>query len=128
MNEHDAWNITKQSINISIKSPDVREREVRWCSIGKNIGFEINGKGKIFTRPVLIIKKLSPYTLLVAPMTTKIKTGSWYPPVMLRGEKQHVCINQIRIIDSKRIYNHLGRITSNNMEIIKESIKSLYLT
>lgn len=33
------------------------EREVWWCAIGVNVGYEIDGKGKDFARPVLVLKK-----------------------------------------------------------------------
>ena len=128
MNEYDVWNKAKQFINRSVNFPDVREREVRWCSIGQNIGYEINGKGSTFTRPVLIIKKLSRSTLLIAPMTTKIRTGSWYPTIGLHGQNQNVCINQIRTIDTKRIYSCIGRITANNMTSVKNAVQNIFLT
>ena len=36
-----------------------RQGDIWWCSLGFNIGEEIFGKGKKFTRPVLIFKKFT---------------------------------------------------------------------
>ena len=53
------------------KPPLVSERDMWWASIGENVGSEINGKGTVFTRPVVILKKLSHGFYFVAPTTTK---------------------------------------------------------
>ena len=55
--EYNAWNQKKQSINKASSSREIyfRERKIWWCSIGLNIGFEENGKGKLFNRPVLVL-------------------------------------------------------------------------
>jgi hypothetical protein len=39
--------------------PLVSEREIWWASVGENVGSEINGKSALFSRPVIIYKKLS---------------------------------------------------------------------
>lgn len=36
------------------------EREIWWCSLGVNIGFEQDGTNDLFERPVLVIKKIQP--------------------------------------------------------------------
>ena len=35
-----------------------REKEVWWAALGKNVGFEVDGKHELFERPVLIVKKI----------------------------------------------------------------------
>ena len=37
----------------------ISEGQVYWCLLGENIGFEQNGKGDYFRRPVLIFKKFN---------------------------------------------------------------------
>ncbi|MBU0661405.1 hypothetical protein KKG22_04495 [Patescibacteria group bacterium] len=36
-----------------------REREVWWASLGKNIGYEMDGKNDLFEIPILILKGYS---------------------------------------------------------------------
>jgi hypothetical protein len=49
-------------------------------SIGENVGSEINGKSQLFSRPVIIVKKLAHGFYFVIPTTTKSKVGSWFIP------------------------------------------------
>jgi mRNA interferase MazF len=128
MNPFDTWNTTKQYINYLEKTPHVREREIYWCSIGQNIGYEINGKTSAFTRPVIILKKISPRTILIAPTTTKVRAGSWFLPINFAGFEENICINQIRTIDTKRLGKMVARISETKFENIIKSIKSFYFS
>ena len=46
--------------------------------MGQNIGFEQNGKGKEFIRPVLIYKKLTKDMFIGIPLTTTNREGSFF--------------------------------------------------
>ena len=37
--------------------PYFKEREIWWVNLGVNVGFEQDGKGDNFERPILILKK-----------------------------------------------------------------------
>ena len=50
--------------------PLVSEREIWWASVGENVGSEINGKSALFSRPVIIYKKLSHGFYFVIPTTS----------------------------------------------------------
>ena len=53
-----SWNKIKKKIDLEQKSCKYpKEGEVWMTSLGRNIGFEQNGSGDNFSRPVLIIKK-----------------------------------------------------------------------
>ncbi len=52
-----------------------KEGEIWWCSIGMNVGTEIFGKGRRFTRPVLVFKKFGSYSFLGIPITSQEKEG-----------------------------------------------------
>jgi hypothetical protein len=39
--------------------PLVTAGDIWWASIGENVGSEINGKSRLFSRPVIIFKKLA---------------------------------------------------------------------
>ena len=57
--DFDAWNRLKKEINDEGVVGDFSEREIWWCRIGHNIGFEENGKNRQFSRPVLIFRKFN---------------------------------------------------------------------
>lgn len=83
----------------------INEGQVYWCSLGENIGFEQNGKGDYFQRPVLIFKKFNNNMFWGVPMSTKIKEGNrYYIKVLLKDVEQSSLISQLRVLDSKRLY------------------------
>lgn len=53
----DEWNEVKKILQLNSKAILFRERDVWWYAAGENLGSEINGKGKLFSRPILIIRK-----------------------------------------------------------------------
>lgn len=46
--------------------------------MGQNIGFEQNGKGDNFVRPVIILKKFNKNMFFGIPLSTQIKDGKFY--------------------------------------------------
>jgi len=50
--------------------PQIKQREIYWANIGENIGFEQNGKGDNFMRPLLIFKKFSNNIFFGIPLST----------------------------------------------------------
>ncbi len=72
----DKWSVLKKHINTFEKVPTIKERDIWWCSLGVNIGNEMDGKNELFHRPVIILKKLSHDLCLVAPITSKLKNGT----------------------------------------------------
>lgn len=114
--------------NIESKPPLFKEGEIWWCSIGENIGVEISGKGDLFSRPVVIFKKLSKEVFLGLPMTTKIKKGSWYIDVIHNQTSKTVVLSQVRIFDVKRLSSKLGQLDDNDFNKIKTGFGSLFLS
>jgi hypothetical protein len=55
----DEWNAVKKTAEINEKIANFRQKEIFVTNIGENVGFEQNGKGEQFLRPVLIYKKFS---------------------------------------------------------------------
>jgi hypothetical protein len=52
--------------------------DIWWASVGQNVGSEINGKSRLFSRPVIIFKKLAHGFYFVIPTTTKPKGLQYY--------------------------------------------------
>jgi mRNA interferase MazF len=123
----DEWNVMKQSIeNIHDHTPHLRVGEVRWTSLGVNIGSEIDGKGNSFLRPCLILHVIGGKRAIVLPLTSKIKTEEGYLSFELHGRISTLCINQLRSISQNRIYNRLGRISDERLMAIKSEV-GIYL-
>lgn len=53
MKQFSDWIILKEKLhNNRSKAPLVKERDIWWASIGENVGSEVNGKSKLFSRPM----------------------------------------------------------------------------
>jgi len=90
--EFDAWNENKKKISEKTQ-PYFSEREVRWIVIGINIGFEIDDKGKDYTRPAFILTKISRYTCLITPLTTTLRNDQRYFRFSLKNKIQFAYLN-----------------------------------
>lgn len=101
-------------------------RDIWWCNLGVNIGFEQDGTGIERERPVLIIKGFSKSVCLIIPLTTSQKRNKYYLKLgRVDNKNASVIISQIRLIDTKRLTNKIGFIDKKKfMEIIK-AIKNL---
>jgi mRNA interferase MazF len=124
--DFDNWNIRKKDINNSIKTKLYNTRDVWWCSLGVNVGFEQDGNEENFERPVLIIKGLSKNTCLIAPLTKSKNENRYRLPIgLIDGNQAHVIISQIKVIDTKRFINKIGVVDKITFEKIRKSIKNL---
>ena len=106
--------------------PLVNERDLWWISFGENVGSEMDGKSRLFSRPGLIIKKLSHGFFLVAPTTSKPHDGSWYVKIKQTGRDTFVCLHQIRAVDYRRFSTRLGQIDGDDFARVKEVFWKLY--
>ena len=133
----DIWNEQKKFLNtkkLYKKTPDgkkiprtpIKEGEIWWYRMGINIGNEIYGKWDKYTRPVLIVKKISWYNCLVIPTTSEVKEWSWYYPISFRHQKSFLIFPQIRMISVARFEEKIEEISEWELEIIKKSAGKYY--
>jgi mRNA interferase MazF len=114
------WFKIKPRLDILPQRPLFQEREVWNCHFGVNVGFELDGKHNAFIRPVLIFKKLTHNTFLGIPLTSKLKNGSWYVKSTVQRKEGRYVISQIKMIDSKRLYNKIERIPDEEFTNLKQ--------
>ena len=120
------WHKVKTEIDHLETRLFYHEREVWWCSLGMNVGFEQDGKGMDFTRPMLIIKGFSREVFLCIPLTTKLKTGKYYYPISLGDEiERKAILSQIRLVDSKRLQEKIMTLDEDQFQAIKKAIIKL---
>lgn len=125
MKNFDAWNDIKKEIDNHVNTIIFKERDIFWTSIGENIGFEQNGKGDIFSRPVLVMKKFSKNMFFGIPLSTQMKQGNFFFEFDLNGEKSNALIVQGRLFDAKRLENKIGMIEKGDFEYLKTKLKEL---
>jgi len=57
--DYKKWHTKKSLIETRNDRLYFHEREIWWCSLGHNVGFEQDGKGVDFARPILVFKKFN---------------------------------------------------------------------
>ncbi|MBP9864121.1 type II toxin-antitoxin system PemK/MazF family toxin [Patescibacteria group bacterium] len=100
------------------------EREIWWASLGENIGSEENGKHAQFERPVIVLKRVSADLLFVIPISTVIKSGSWYVTFDFHGGQRSALLVQTRSISSQRLIRKMGTIERKVFLVIQKTFIS----
>ncbi len=125
MKDFDTWNQEKQTLHNSRTNVVFHEREIWWCSIGVNIGYEQDGKNDLFERPVVIIKKFNRDVAWVAPLTTKVKYGIYYHSIFHEDQEFSVILSQLRLLSTKRLRRYVRKISPHQFWLIRDKIKKL---
>ena len=128
---YNRWNKVKINLSSDKKVRLFKERDIFFIKMGHNIGYEQNGKGDDFVRPIVVLKKITKDMFIGVPLSTKVKGGSWFFKFSFtRHEKeiQNVAIlPQIRMFSSKRLLNKIGVIPSESFKNLKIEIKEFML-
>ena len=125
MKDFDKWNIQKKIVDSVDNKKTFHEREIWFIKIGENVGFEQNGKGEEFLRPVIVYKKFSKNVFLGIPLTRRIKEGIFYNGFNFQNRKSNAILSQIRLFDSKRLSYSIGRMSNGDYKQLKEKLIEL---
>lgn len=119
------WHKEKADLQENKERPEFREREVWFAAIGANIGFEQDGKGEDYLRPVVIIKKFNSEVCWALPTTGNDKNGKYYFPFSYRGTEHTTAIlSQLRLIDAKRLRYKIGKVSSDDFKEMQKRLIS----
>ena len=120
------WHNRKEYIHKNSPQVFFHEREIWWCSLGLNIGFEQDGNGPEFQRPVIILRKFNNDVCWVLPITTKPKTGRYYFPIDLEDKiERRVILSQLRLIDGKRFLDKISTLPEEQFSKLDKAVKAL---
>lgn len=124
--EYRRWHTKKSEIDEESKRVYFHEREVWFCHLGKNIGFEQDGNGDNFGRPVVVFRKFNNEVFWAIPITTKDKKGKFYIKVDL-GDRIHrlAILSQLRLLDGKRLYQKIGVISETTHKFLERRLINL---
>ena len=121
----DAWNEHKKKRDENDISIYFYEREIWWCAIGVNIGFEQDGKGGQFARPVLIIRKFSKNVFLGIPLTTAKRETTYHHSFPFLDATSTALLSQVRLFDSKRLLVKMGKVSEKILEEVREHVRRI---
>lgn len=124
--KYDDWNIVKKNTENIVKKVYFKERDIFWVKLGENIGFEQNGKGNKFQRPVLVLKKYTNDMFLGIPLSTTLREGSFYFQFSFLEDKiSTALLVQNKLFSSKRLMKKIGKIDENNFKNLKAKLIKL---
>jgi mRNA interferase MazF len=82
------------------------------------------------TRPCVVISpnEMNKYikTIIVAPMTSKIKKYPTRIPVIFDDKEGSIVLDQIRTIDKSRIIKKLGAIDNKTIILVLEVLRNMF--
>ncbi len=108
--DYQTWHKIKDEVNERPPMRRFQEREIWWCSLGANVGFEEDGKNSLFERPVLILRKFNSELFLGIPLTSRHKEGNkYYIKLKVGGIERSAIISQIRAFSSRRLLRKIER-------------------
>ena len=126
------WHDRKSEIdNIEVR-PFFHEREVWFCHLGANVGFEQDGIGEDYIRPIIIIRKFNNEIFWAIPLTKshkkiKPKTDLYYYSFSITPNIISVAIlSQIRLIDARRLARPIGSLSESRFNELIEKLKRLF--
>src|SRR6266436_6538085 len=124
--DFDRWNELKKQVNSGELLPLYHAREIWWAHLGVNVGYEQDGTGPSYERPVLIIRGLSPHVCLVVPLTTSKKCDRFYITAgVVEGKHAAAIVSQIRLIDTRRLINKVGTLERPSFDPIRKAARKL---
>ena len=120
------WHDKKSEIETIEKRPFFHEREIWFCHLGINVGFEQDGIGEDFQRPVVIIKKFNNEVSWVIPLSKTEKRNKYYFAFSFDEKITSVAIiSQIKLLDAKHLSRKIGSIKEEDFNALKNKIKAL---
>ena len=122
--DFDRWNKIKIAINASDETERVyfHEGDIWWVHLGVNVGFEIDGKQREFSRPVVVLRKYNQFSFLALPLTTNAKPNKWRIAIGdVAGRQAFAILSQLRNIDSHRLIEKKGHVDADLLAHLKKA-------
>ena len=122
------WHDKKAMVHAKTHRVFFHEREIWFCHLGENVGFEQDGRGEEFLRPIVILKKFNNEVLWGIPLTKNERKENhpyYFVFVFRPGAPSAAILSQIRLIDAKRLKYKIGEIPESNFSALKAKIRQL---
>jgi len=123
--DFDTWNGFKKDIN-KTEGKLYKQRDIWWCSLGVNVGFEQDGTGKEYERPVVVLRGFNKAVCLVVPLTTSTKENKYHVALgKVDNKPAAAIISQVRLVDTRRFVDKIGMLNKEKFEELKNAVKGL---
>ena len=129
--DFDGWHQAKKKIVAACKVPTIRQREIWWCSIGVNIGVEQDGKGGLYERPVLVVRKFNNRSFLGIPLTSQLKNFPLRHTILYKNKGRHdlregqALLAQIRSYDAMRLTRYVSKLGTKQFNDLMAAVRDM---
>ena len=120
------WHNAKSKLNNVEGTALFHEREIWWCTLGVNIGYEQDGTNELFERPILIVKKFNRDVLWTLPLTRTDKKNRYYFPITIGEKNSAVILSQLRLISSKRLQRRMHKLSREQFKKIVAGVQQFF--
>lgn len=120
------WHDKKSKVDEIEKRPFFHEGEIWGCALGLNVGFEQDGGGEDYLRPVIIFRKFNNEIFWAIPLTHTQKNTKYYFQFVFEKEISSAAIlSQIRLVDARRLNHKIGDVSDDNFRKLIKKFKDL---
>ena len=125
------WHHKKEILNNIQQSPFFHEREIWFCYLGANVGFEQDGSEREFMRPVVVIRKFNKKIFWAMPLTKSSKVLDdriapyYFEFYFIQDIRSLAVLSQIRLIDARRLSRHIGTMSEQDFAGLMKKLKAL---
>ncbi len=120
------WHDKKSQVEEIEKRPFFHEQEIWSCHLGANVGFEEDGTGNDFLRPVIILRKFNNEVFWAVPLTRTEKKNKYYFKFTFNDHDiSFAILSQIRLVDARRLSYKIGDMSDKDYKLLKEKLKAL---
>jgi mRNA interferase MazF len=118
--DFDKWNERKKALDEKSRKPLFQEREIWWCALGANLGFEQDGKHDNFERPILILRKYNANLFFGVPLTSAEHKGKFYFEIKYGDKRKngYAILSQGRTLSPNRLIRKIHRIGNETFQNI----------
>ena len=121
--DFDGWNEVKKQKNAIQRVPSFREREVWLICLGVNVGSEIDGTGKKFCRPAVILHKKDRKNCIILPMSRS--DGDGRSDYYEYKKNSFVVLGQIRTVSAKRLVRKMYTMSPRQYKKVVDALVTL---
>lgn len=124
--DFDGWNDEKKKLDATPQAIFCHKREIWWCTLGVNIGFEQHSMSDDFSRPIVVIRCFTADMFWGVPLTTKVRDDvPFRVRIKVNDEQNDAMILQMRSYDRKRLRRKLGVVSKSDFKKITDLIKKV---
>jgi mRNA interferase MazF len=127
MKNFNDWNKLKIVLDRQINFQHPKVGEIWWCRIGINVGSEIFGKGREYTRPVLVVNDEGNESCVGIPLSSKLKVSKYCCVINTVDGKSHTTsVYQMKNIDKRRFKEKVYDLNKTEYSKVRDCFLELF--